>query len=109
MVSIRAAMRMVWDLRLRQHLAKGEPHVGRPLGESTHVPRIPVLTVGDERLDAIARSCQAELLVGPDAVQHLDLEAVAADPGGADLLGDLLDQPHVMRAEAEPDRPVAAV
>ena len=49
-------------------------HVGRPLRESAHVPRIPVLTVGDEGLDAIARSCQAELLVGPDAVEHLDLE-----------------------------------
>src|SRR4029079_5920116 len=94
---------------LRQHLAKREPHVGRPLGESTHVPRIPVLAVRDECLDAIAGSCQAVLLGGADAVEHLDLEAVTTDAGRADLLGDLLDEPDVVRAEAEPDRPVAAV
>ena len=64
-----------------QHLAEREPDVGRPLGQAAHVPRIPVLTVGDEGLDPIARLRQAELLVGPDAVQHLDLEPVARDPG----------------------------
>ena len=98
------------DLRaLGQHLAQREPDVRRALREAPHVPRVPMLAVGDERLDAIARARQPVLLVGPDPVQHLDLEGVALDAGRADLLGDLLDQGDVVGAEAEPDRPVAAV
>ncbi len=43
------------------------------------------------------------LLAGPDAVQHLDLELVAADTGRRDLRGDLLDERDVVGAQAEPD------
>src|SRR4051794_16313621 len=56
--------------RSGQQRADGEGDVGRPLGEPTHVPRVPGVTVRDERLDAIAGCRQTELLLGPDAVEH---------------------------------------
>src|SRR6266566_9284323 len=55
-------------------LTEGEHHVGGALGEAAHVPRIPGFAIGDQVTDRVALARQASLLVGPDAVQHLDLE-----------------------------------
>src|SRR6187551_2581874 len=110
MVAMRAATRRAWVtdmmglLALGQQRADRKGHVGRPLGEPAHVPGIPGITVGDERLDAVASPGEPELLPGADPVQHLDLEPVATDAGRRDGRGDLLDQLDVVRAEAEPDR-----
>ena len=60
--------------------------------------------VRDQRLDAVAGLGESILLPRADPVQHLDLEPIPRDTGRRDLLGDLLDQRHVVRAETEPDR-----
>src|SRR5258708_1336672 len=93
----------------RQELADSEHDVRRTLGQATHVPRVPELAVGNQGLHAVASGRQPVLLVLADPEQHLDLEAVAADPGRAHLIGDLFDQAHVVRSQAKADRPYAPV
>jgi hypothetical protein len=89
--------------------ADRERHVRRPLREAAHVPRVPVLAVRDERLHEVAGLGEPELLAGPDAVQHLDLEGVLRDARRGHLGRDLLDERDIMRPEAQPDRLAAAV
>ena len=57
----------------------------------------------------VARLRQAVLLVGPDAVQHLDREVVPLDARRGDARGDLLDEGDVVGPESQPDRPPATV
>src|SRR5213594_1447889 len=93
---------------LRQQRTDGERDVRRTLGQPAHVPRIPGIAVGDQRLDPVAGPGESILLSRTDPVQHLNLEPVSWDACRGDLIGDLLDQCDVVAAQPETDRPSAA-
>src|SRR5262245_55643755 len=93
------------DLKVRalsDHRAEGEDHVRRSLREAAHVPRVPRVAVCDEVANEIALGCEPALLVHADPVQHLDLEVRLRQAHRRGMLGDLLDQPDIVRAESEP-------
>src|SRR5436190_24347673 len=58
---------------LREQMLGDEPDVGGTLGEAAHVPREPVLAVGDQHAQRLA--LPRELLLQPalDAVEHREL------------------------------------
>ena len=58
----------------------GGKHVGRALGQAPHQVVIPLAAEGRGGEHLVAAPDQLQLQVRADAVEHLELEAVAADP-----------------------------
>src|SRR5260370_39744530 len=60
-----------------EQVSQYEEHVGRALGQTTHVVWIPGLAERDIETQVVALGHQAALQVAADAAQHLEFEAVA--------------------------------
>src|ERR1035437_1313814 len=60
--------------------AQEEHHVGRAFSQAAHEVRVPLATIGHVDPDPIARLDELLLQVAPDAVEHLELELVTAQP-----------------------------
>src|SRR5205814_8094096 len=76
-----------------------EEQVRRPLGQTPHEVAVPVRPVrrGDE--DVVAAGNEVELQARPDAVEHLELEAVVRDAPLAREGDRALDQRLVVRGD----------
>src|SRR6188508_2718467 len=85
---------------LPEDAAQDEQHVGRPLGKASHEVRIPLRAVRHIDPKPIALLDQAALEVAAHAVQHLELEAVRADPALASEPRDTVDHLGVVRRDA---------
>src|SRR5260370_15050715 len=79
-----------------EQVSQYEEHVGRALGQTTHVVWIPGLAERDIETQVVALGHQAALQVAADAVQHLEFQAVARDLVLCDELADLPDDSFIM-------------
>src|SRR3954464_12711644 len=77
------------DLTFVQDGAKNEADIGWPFTQPAHEIGKPLLTERNVDPDAIAVRDQGRLQITPDAVQHLELEAICRNPLPGGVLADL--------------------
>src|SRR5580700_5989011 len=93
-------------LAARAQRPQEEGEIGRPLGQPAHQVAVPVAAVGQVDADLRAARREPGLLVGPDSVQHLVLEAAEVPAGQLGLGPGDLDQPRVVRSQHRVAGPV---
>src|SRR5260370_15740498 len=86
--------------------AQEERQVRWPFREPPDQVAVPVAAVGDVDAHRGAAAGQAELLGGPDAVEHLVLEAVSGPARRAGPHASDPDQPRVVRGDHRVTRPL---
>jgi hypothetical protein len=85
---------------LAHDVAGHEHEVGRALGQAPHEVRVPARPERHVHAHPVAVGHELLLQVAPDAVEHLELEAVGADVLGRGVPLGLGDDGLVVRGEA---------